>query len=101
MAPLVRPTQFVFVVAALLACSCNKSHAASGPSPSSDECDKLFKHESELIAPSGASETAKQAGYASLVKSDVTSQWCEKMTRSAYDCSMKAATKAAFDACRD
>lgn len=88
-----------FTVATLLACSCNKSHAATGPKPSSAECDKLFDHEAGLLAGSGASAEAKDAAKASLIKSDVTSQWCEAMSRSEYDCSMKAATKDAFDAC--
>lgn len=92
-------TSAVLVLAAILACSCNKTHAATGPAPSSAECDKLFEHEAALLAGADASASAKDAAKVSLVKSDVTSQWCEKMSRSEYDCSMKAATKDAFDAC--
>jgi len=88
-------------LAAALAFSCNKSRAEAGPKPSGAECDKLFEHEAGLLAGSGASADAKDAAKVSLIKSDVTSQWCEAMSRSQYDCSMKATTKAAFDSCTD
>ena len=100
--PSLPPKMYVlFAVTTLLACDCNKSQAATGPKPTSAECEKLFQHEAELIAPKGASAEVIDAARVSLVKSDTTSQWCEAMSRGAYDCSMKATSKAAFDACRN
>ncbi len=98
MRSILRGIVVVVLVGSAFAC---KSHGSDGPRPSGAECDRLFAHKAEVVSPKGASTGVKDAARMVFVKSDVTAQWCETMSRAQYDCEMKAATDAAMDACGD